>query len=201
MVLGAFVLLCCVVFWRQLVCVVALLFVSLNVQLFVRLFSFFFVSFLRCYSYLSDRIDGIHQFCNKIIHFFHIVVLFYVLTTPHHTIHLIRIAFVYCSVKQKKFSKRLRFSNEEIAKSVSKKFNGRHQTVGIILLLCDTKQNTHRTKNIVCRKIVFWFFFIILFLLLFFFPFLEKFFISSNRFIIQNALVAQMNQLQIFRLL
>lgn len=64
-----FIVLNFISFWRQLVCVVALLLVSLNVQLFVFLLLgvFFLILF-----FSSDQIDGIHRICNKIIHFFHI---------------------------------------------------------------------------------------------------------------------------------
>lgn len=53
------------------------------------------------------------------------------------------------------------FEIQEIAKSASKKFNGRHQTVGIIIILslCHTKQ---KKIYIVCRKICCWVVFLLL---------------------------------------
>lgn len=73
---------------------------------------------------------------------------FYALTTPFIPFDsLLNIA----TRNSSNFRNDCGFEIQEIAKSASKKFNGRHQTVGIIIILslCHTKQKNY----IVCRKI------------------------------------------------
>lgn len=76
---------------------------------------------------------------------------FYALTTPFIPFDsLLNIA----TRNSSNFRNDCGFEIQEIAKSASKKFNGRHQTVGIIIILslCHTKQKNY----IFCRKICCW---------------------------------------------
>lgn len=76
------------------------------------------------------------------------VILFTFFSSHHHHLH----SRCCVSAASTECSWRLRFWNPDRA-SISKKFNDRHQTVGIILLLCDTKYPDTHKKSIVCRKI------------------------------------------------
>lgn len=70
----------------------------------------------------------------------------------HHSFRLIRFWTLQVS-NSSNFRNDCGFEIQEIAKSASKKFNGRHQTVGIIIILslCHTKQNKKKIISFVVK--------------------------------------------------